>query len=154
MAKKERKLTGWHVLAIFGGAFGVIITVNIALAVNAVATFPGLEVKNSYVASQTFDRRRAEQEALGWTVEARLEADKLILSITDNEGRPVQAGTLSAVVGRPTNVSEDRTPEFAFNGREYVAYETLNPGNWDVWLTATALDGSLFEQRLEMTIGG
>ena len=62
---REFKLTGWHVLAIFVGAFGVIIGVNVALAWNAVATFPGLEVDNSYIASQTFDDRREAQEALG-----------------------------------------------------------------------------------------
>ena len=60
---REFKLTGWHVLAIFVGAFGVIIGVNVALAWNAVATFPGLEVDNSYIASQTFDDRREAQEA-------------------------------------------------------------------------------------------
>lgn len=152
MARKEFRLTGWHALGIFGGSFAVIIGVNVALAVNAVSTFPGLETDNSYIASQTFDARRAAQESLGWTIEARLEADKLILAITDDEGRSVQADTLSAKVGRPTNVSEDREPEFAFNGREYVAYETLRKGNWDVWLKATAKDGTVFQQRLEMTV--
>lgn len=152
MAKKEFRLTGWHALAIFGGAFTVIIGVNIALAVNAVRTFPGLETDNSYVASQTFDQRRAAQEALGWTIDARLDEGKLTLSITDEDGRPVQAGKLTATVGRPTNTTEDRVPEFAFNGHAYVAYEDLRPGNWDVWLKAVALDGTNFEQRLEMTV--
>jgi len=67
----ERQLTGRHVLMIFVGAFTVIIGVNIALAYNAVRTFPGLEVKNSYVASQEFNTRRAAQVALGWTVDLR-----------------------------------------------------------------------------------
>ncbi|WGW03868.1 FixH family protein [Tropicibacter oceani] len=151
---RERKLTGWHVLGIFGGAFAVIIGVNLALAYNAVKTFPGLEVKNSYVASQTFNQRKAQQESLGWSIKAQLEDDRLILSITDKDGRPVQVGKLDATVGRPTNVSEDRVPEFAYNGQAYVAYVELNPGNWDVWLKATALDGTEFEQRLEMSIGG
>ena len=67
---KDFKLTGWHVLAIFVGCFSVIVTVNLTLAYNAVATFPGLEVKNSYVASQHFDAERRAQEALGWDVRA------------------------------------------------------------------------------------
>ena len=67
---KERKLTGKHVLMIFAGAFGVIISVNLVLAYSAIKTFPGLEVKNSYVASQTFNERKAAQEALGWNVSA------------------------------------------------------------------------------------
>jgi len=61
----ERKLTGRHVLLIFVAAFGVIISVNLVLAYSAVNTFPGLEVRNSYVASQTFNDRKAAQEALG-----------------------------------------------------------------------------------------
>ena len=48
-----REFTGTHALMIFGGAFSVIITVNLALAYNAVSTFPGVEVKNSYVASHS-----------------------------------------------------------------------------------------------------
>ena len=55
---KDFKLTGGHVLAMFVAMFGVIITVNMILAFSAVKTFPGLEVKNSYVASQSFDRDR------------------------------------------------------------------------------------------------
>lgn len=152
MANKEFRLTGWHAAGIFVGAFAVIISVNLALAFNAVRTFPGLETANSYIASQTFDTRRAAQESLGWTINAQLEGDRLSVAITDGEGKPVQVGKFSAIVGRPTNVSDDRTPDFVFDGRAYIARETLRPGNWDVWLTAQALDGTLFEQRLEMTV--
>ena len=151
---KERKLTGWHALGIFGGSFAIIIGVNIALAYSAVKTFPGLEVKNSYIASQTFNERKAAQESLGWTVAARIEQDMVVLSITDENGNPVQVGKLEATVGRPTNVTEDREPAFRFTGRDYVAYEQLNPGNWDLWLKATSLDGTPFEQRLQMSVGG
>lgn len=148
MATAERKLTGWHVLAIFVGAFGVIIGVNIALAVNAVRTFPGLEVKNSYVASQSFDARRDAQEALGWTVVADAAEGQVILSITDAEGAPVQVVGLEAVLGRATHVKDDIAPDFRFNGRAYVAYHDIGPGNWNVRMKAKALDGTPFEQRV------
>ncbi|MCW1949884.1 MAG: FixH family protein, partial [Octadecabacter sp.] len=52
------EIKGWHVLAGFGAAFGIIIAVNLTLAYKAVQTFPGLEVKNSYVAGQVFDENR------------------------------------------------------------------------------------------------
>jgi nitrogen fixation protein FixH len=151
---RERKLTGWHVLAIFGGAFGVIIAVNLTLAYNAVKSFPGLEVKNSYVASQPFNDRKAEQVALGWTVEGHYAEGEVILTITDKEGKPVQVGKLEGLLGRPTHVKEDRTPEFVFNGRAYVARDTLAPGNWNIRLSATALDGSQFEQRVVFHVKG
>ena len=48
-------LTGRKVLLIAVVAFGVIIGVNVLMAVKAISTFPGLEVQNSYVASQVFD---------------------------------------------------------------------------------------------------
>ena len=61
------ELKGKHVLGIAVGAFGVIIAVNLVMAYQAISTFPGLEVANGYVASQTFDADRKAQEALGWT---------------------------------------------------------------------------------------
>jgi nitrogen fixation protein FixH len=149
---KERKLTGWHAMAIFGGCFAVIISVNLVLAYSAVKTFPGLEVKNSYVASQEFDVRRAEQEALGWNVYAEAKGGLLILSIKDDQGKPVQAGSLDAVLGRATHVQDDRTPDFAFDGRAYVARETLAPGNWNIRMKATSLDGVPFEQRVVLHV--
>lgn len=151
---EDRKLTGWHVLAIFVGAFAVIIGVNLTLAFNAVSTFPGLETKNSYIASQTFDDRRAAQEALGWTVDASAKGGLLILSISDADGRPVQAGTLEATLGRPTHVKDDRTPDFAYDGQAYVARESLAPGNWNIRMKATALDGTRFEQRVVFHVKG
>ena len=80
---EERKFTGRHAAAIFVGAFGIIITVNLSMAYNAVWTFPGLTVKNSYIASQSFDARRAAQEALGWTAQAELDDGWLVLSLRD-----------------------------------------------------------------------
>lgn len=149
---RERTFTGWHMLAIFGGCFAVIISVNLALAYSAVKTFPGLETKNSYVASQSFDARRAEQQSLGWEVYAEARGGLLILSIKDSEGRPVQAGSLDAVLGRATHVQDDRSPEFAFDGRAYVARETLAPGNWNIRMKATSLDGVAFEQRVVLHV--
>ena len=89
-----RPITGRMVFAIFAGAFGVIIAVNLLLAYSAVKTFPGLEVKNSYVASQTFDDRRAQQLSLGWDVSARATGGLVILEITDEAGKPVQVAHL------------------------------------------------------------
>ena len=59
-----KPLTGRKVFLMFVAFFGLIIAVNVTMAVQAVKTFPGLEVANSYVASQTFDADRAAQERL------------------------------------------------------------------------------------------
>lgn len=143
-----KEFTGRHALMVFVGAFTLIIGVNLVLAYSAVSTFPGLEVKNSYVASQQFDERKAAQEALGWTVRADASAGQVVLSITDVAGNPVRVGALEAVVGRATHVADDIRPEFIFDGVAYVAPIDLAGGNWNIRMTALAEDGTQFAQRV------
>jgi nitrogen fixation protein FixH len=141
-------LTGGKVLAIFSAFFGVTIAVNAVLAFEAVRTFPGLEVANSYVASQTFDADRAAQEALGWTAEARIAGDELILSLTDAAGQPARAASVAGVFGRPTTVRDDQSPVFVFDGQVWRAAVATEPGQWNLRLEARAGDGTAFRQRL------
>ncbi|GGH27077.1 Nitrogen fixation protein FixH [Cribrihabitans marinus] len=150
----EREFTGKHALILFVGAFAVIISVNLVLAYKAVATFPGLEVRNSYVASQKFDARRDAQEGLGWSVDATAQGGLVILSITDRDGRPVEVSDLEAVVGRATHVKEDIAPEFTFDGQAYVARAELGDGNWNIRMRARAEDGTEFTQRVVLHVKG
>jgi nitrogen fixation protein FixH len=150
----DREFTGRHAAILFVSAFAVIIAVNIALAVSAVSTFPGLEAKNSYVASQEFDRRRSEQEALGWQVLADAENGRVVLRITDRSGAPVEAASLDAVLGRATHVRDDVKPDFVFNGLAYTASAELAPGNWNIRLKARASDGTEFNQRVVLHVKG
>lgn len=149
--QKVREITGRHVLFGFVGAFGLIIGVNLFLAYSAVKTFPGLEVANSYVASQEFDVRKSAQEALGWSVNAELRGKQLVLSITDADG-PVEVRALHAVLGRPTQVKDDVEPVFVFDGTAYVAPIELADGNWDIRMEAIAEDGTRFSQRVKMLV--
>lgn len=144
-----RPLTGKHVLAITLVAFGVIIGVNVLMAVKAVGTFPGLEVANSYVASQDFDRERAAQAALDWTVTPDYDGKELVLAIRDRHGNPAPIKDLQVTVGRPTYVADDQHPQMTYQGGLYVAPLTLKPGLWNIHLTATAWDGTQFRQRLD-----
>jgi nitrogen fixation protein FixH len=122
--------------------------VNLALAFNAVKTFPGLEVKNSYVASQEFDVRRTAQEALGWSVYASAQDGQVKLEITDRDGKPVEVAKLSATLGRATHVKDDQKPDFQFDGQAYVAPADLGPGNWNIRMVARAMNGTEFTQRV------
>ena len=154
MAKGTREFTGRHMLMVFCGAFGVIISVNLALAYNAVKTFPGLEVKNSYVASQEFDLRRDGQQSLGWSVYASAQENQVTLEISDAEGNPVEVAKLSAILGRATHVKDDQKPEFKFNGTAYVAPADLGPGNWNIRMVARAKNGVEFTQRVILHVRG
>lgn len=146
------EIKGWHVFAGFACAFGIIITVNLTLAFNAVRTFPGLEVRNSYVASQAFDADRAAQLALGWEVSATVENDVLRLVILE-DGTPISPMIESATFGRATNVSQDQTPEFVFDGSALSAGVKAPDGNWNLRLRARSADGTLFQQRIIVGTG-
>jgi nitrogen fixation protein FixH len=136
------------VLVIFGGFFLVIILVNLVLAYQAISTFPGVETDNSYVASQTYDRDRAAQEALGWNADARIFGGELIVAMTDVTGAPAAVTSIEGVFGRPTSVREDQSPAFVFDGAVWRAPVVAGPGQWNLRLVALAEDGTLFRQRI------
>jgi len=144
---KIREIKGWHVLTAFVLAFGVIISVNLTLAFNAVRTFPGLEVANSYVASQAFDDDRAAQLALGWDVSAQLRGDDLSLVIL-KDGAAIAPQIERVTFGRATHVGQDQTPEFEFDGTALRAVVAGAEGNWNLRLRAIAQDGTVFQQRV------
>jgi nitrogen fixation protein FixH len=149
-----RELTGRKVFLITASAFAIIIAVNVVMAVKAVRTFPGLEVPNSYVASQSFDADRAAQNALGWTLRESYGDGLLRLSFRDAAGQPVRVENLSATVGRTTESSDDLNPEFAWAEGDYVAPANLAPGKWMILLEAFATDGTRFHQRLDLFVKG
>lgn len=149
-----RELTGAKVFAITAGAFGVIIAINVYMAVKAVRTFPGLEVENSYVASQDFDKELAAQKALGWTLKHSYENGQMILAFTDSTGTPVEARDITAVIGRTTEAAQDVRPAFTYANGVFTAPVTLEKGKWMVLLDAHAADGTLFHQRLDLFVKG
>jgi nitrogen fixation protein FixH len=144
----QREFTGRHAAFVFVGAFAVIIGVNLVLAVQAVKTFPGLEVRNSYVASQEFDVRRSAQLSLGWSVRADARDGQVFLSITDKDGASIELAQLDATLGRATHVRDDIQPEFVFDGKAYVAPVELGKGNWNIRMVARAANGAEFSQRV------
>ncbi len=143
-----KELTGRHVAAIFCAGFGIIIAVNVTLAVNAVQSFPGLEVANSYVASQSFDARRKAQAALGWSVAARYEDGEIFVALRDAGGRPAAARDLSVHLARPTEARDDR--ELTLTGGH--ARIDLARGLWRLDIAATAPDGTAFAKAVRLRV--
>ncbi|CUH12784.1 putative integral membrane protein linked to a cation pump [Jannaschia seosinensis] len=150
--RADRTLKGGHVLAMFVGGFGVIITVNLILAVNAVRTFPGLETESSYVASQSFNVDRAAQDALGWDVALRHTDGRLELAVTGADDRPVRPEIVAATLGRATHVAADSEPAFAWTGTAFAAPATLAPGNWNLRIELLADDGTTFRRRIPLRV--
>lgn len=150
----DKPLTGRTVLIIVVSAFAVIISVNVTMAVLAVGTFPGLEVKNSYVASQEFDERREAQEQLGWTVETDYSFGLLTVAFVDREGLAIDPEEFSVLIGRTTESADDVVPEFTGFDGKYTAPLDLDNGKWMMKINARAADGTEFQQRLELFIRG
>ncbi|SEW01769.1 Nitrogen fixation protein FixH [Aliiroseovarius sediminilitoris] len=152
--KKEFELTGKHVLAIVVSAFAVIIGVNLFMAYSAIDTFPGLETKNSYVASQKFDVQKAAQEALGWNVSAEMDGEVLVLDIKDRAGDAVTVKSVYGLLGRATHVKEDREPTFdqGSSGAYLAQVGKLGEGNWNLRLNVIAEDGTSFQRRIPIFV--
>ncbi len=149
--RMPKEFTGRKMLFVMIAFFGVIISVNMVLMFSAIWTFPGLEVKNSYVASQTFDQRAAAQNALGWTPSVAYDDGVLTLTITGENG-PVMPRSIVAKVGRPTYSGEDQDITFSLGSENHSAPVILAPGPWRVFVDAIAADGTLFETRLNLKV--
>jgi nitrogen fixation protein FixH len=149
-----RELTGRRVALIACGAFGVIIAVNVLLAVLAVDTFSGTVVDNSYVSSQTFDGDLAAQRALGWTTEPRVTGRRLELDFIDAAGEPARPAKIAVTLGRQGTNAEDAPSEIEETERGYLMARVLDAGGWRAEIQAEAVDGTRFRQTRLFTVGG
>ena len=89
-----RPFTGRHMAIIIISFFAVIIAVNLTMAYFARSSWTGLVVKNSYVASQSFNRDAEiarQQQALGWqmTLNVKREAVSLPSEMTTSAFCPL-----------------------------------------------------------------
>jgi nitrogen fixation protein FixH len=151
-AKSPKPLTGRKVLAIGLSAFGVIFAANMALVYAAIGSFPGLEVKNSYVASQSFDTELSAQLGLGWTVLPSYDGKTLVIEIRDADGNPAKLGRLDVSVGRATTAANDVKLDFGEMRGPFAAPLALSGGKWEIRLAAVSADGTAFKQRLPLYV--
>jgi len=147
-----RKFTGWHFFLIMLSAFGVIITANVTLAYFALGSFPGLDVANTYVASQQFDAKRQAQEDLGWSSQVTYDDGVLILNLREQDGALVLPEKISIRIGSATTAQEDQTLTPILQDDHYRASVALPHGNKVIFVTAIAKDGTVFTQRHPMVL--
>ena len=152
------EFTGRHMLAIMLAFFGVIITVNVTMAVMANTSWTGLVVKNTYVASRDFNRKAGEgqrQAALGWTAELSIAGGRLRYALADASGQPVELSGGTAILRRPVSDREDMTLTLAVSGRALEAQAEMADGAWIVEILADAgLDAPWRETRRLTLRGG
>jgi nitrogen fixation protein FixH len=127
------------------GFFGVVIGVNITMAVISSMSWTGLVVENSYVASQEFEGKRIAheaQQAAGWQASFTYSPGVAQLIIKDGAGKPVELGPVTVQLNRPVGGHDDQNVTL---GRSedggYRAVVNLAPGVWDAEVTATSATG-------------
>lgn len=147
---RPSEFTGKHMLFSMVAFFGVIITVNMIMARFAVTTWSGLVVPNTYVASQQFNAKAEESRAIaakGYAVELRSDAEGLSVVLTDNQGQPADAQSVSAALRRPVGTDDDREIVFKARGEGvFTAPGRLAEGEWIAHLTAKG-DGQILYQK-------
>lgn len=104
-ASRKGQFTGWHATMMLVAFFGVVIAVNLVMARDAISTFGGLVVENSYVASQHFNKWLAEadaEKALGWqaTIE-RSAPGTFQTQVLDSKGKPISAAQVRLFAEHP-----------------------------------------------------
>lgn len=159
IAQQKGKITGRTVLFSMLAFFGVIIAVNLTLAFFALRTDNGLVVRNSYVASQDFNREMARaraQEELGWRMQAGLADGVLAVRMQDRDGHDLGNLTVTAKVGRPVTARDDRTVQLQPRANGYAADLDLKPGIWQVEAVAADRDGRTYKRiwRFDVEAGG
>lgn len=147
-----KELTGRKVFAIIATGFSVIIGVNVTMAYSAISTFPGLVVKNGYVASQSFDRERHAQEALGLQIAAGYAKGEISIVIDSVAAIPVGVQDLEVSVGRATHARSDQELELTKLGGTFTAPVDLEPGAWVLRMNGVATDGTAFRQDLGLSV--
>ncbi len=155
--RQPGELTGGHVLIMVIAFFAVIIAANVAFIVMAVRTFPGEDVRRSYVQGLNYNetlRARAAQQALGWQASARLDRSAGLVEITlvDAAGAPLEHASLEGALQRPLDASADRALVFenTGGGRFIAPVEALPEGQWRLRAQATrGADAFALEARLQ-----
>lgn len=132
--------TGRHFAALIVAFFAVVVAVNLYMARQATATFGGVVVENSYVASQEFNDWLAQarrEAALGWSAEARREGDgRVAVTMT---GAPQTGLILKGSARHPLGRAPDQTLAFRRRGDgSFISDQPLPPGRWTLRLEAAA----------------
>lgn len=109
-SKTSGTFTGWHMLGIMFMFFGVIIAVNLLMAYNAIHSWSGLVVQNTYVASQEFNDKAKtgkEQAALNWQSKPAYENGVFTWQLADHNGKAVAMTGGTVDFKRPVGDAHD-----------------------------------------------
>lgn len=129
------RFTGFHMLGLIIAFFGVVVGVNMTMAMLATRTFGGTVVDNSYVASQKFNRwldEAAVQASLDWQLTTAREGDRALITLAGVDRARIEA-TAVHPLGRLPAI------ELHFQRRSRAVFrsvEVLPAGRWRLEIRA------------------
>lgn len=146
-AKREFRLTGWHVLAMLLTFFAVVASVNGYMMRQAITTMPGLDAgRNGYEVSQNFNRDEfaaaAAQQQRGWQSDAKLSLAGRVLSLSlafhDRQGQALNDLAVTALLAHPAARRLDRAIALIAvgNGVYEAKIADVDAGAWGLVIEA------------------
>ena len=135
-----KELKGWHVLLIMLGFFGVMFAVNGVFLYHAITSFPGEDVKKSYVQGLNYNdtlAARAAQAELGWRAEAGLQDDQIVFRLQDADGQDLSNFAVIGELRRSATRDHDQAVAFTtnFDGSYTTDALDLERGQWRLRIT-------------------
>ena len=157
MRAREFHLTGWHVLICLLVFFGVVFAVNGTFIYYALATHPGDDVKDAYVAGLEFNGELAEkreQQKLGWQASLAVRPDRrggqyIEVAFVNSKGEPLRALKINAMLRSPVVASQDHPIKFERAAPGVFQADVNEPpsAQWDLEIEARNDLGAVFRLR-------
>ncbi|MEN9683886.1 MAG: Integral rane protein linked to a cation pump-like protein [Pseudomonadota bacterium] len=134
--------TGRHIAVILIAFFAVVIGVNVFMARNAIATFGGVVVENSYVASQNYNtwlNEAAREKALGWKAVGTRDAAGRVAVTLSGPRAGAEGVVLSGDAWHPLGRMPDQPLHFHRQADgSWLSDAALPAGRWKLRLEADA----------------
>ena len=143
-------LKGHHVLFWLLGFFGLMFVVNGVFLWAALSSFPGEDVRHSYLQGLQFNQKISSlehQEQMAWKAEIGLVPDAdgyvLVARILDADGLALPAGNVTVELRRAATQNSDIVLEMkpAGAGEYHAMVPVLTNGAWHVALNAEIAEG-------------
>lgn len=136
ITERERTFTGWHMLAVMVAFFGVVISVNVLMAYYATTSWSGILAKNTYVASQDFNKKAAEARAWaakGYAGDLEVAGGRVIFRLNGPADEIAAVDSVTALFHRPVGEDQDFTLTLVKTGEgRYTTEHAVAPGPWVV----------------------
>lgn len=134
----------WFVAA----GLGIVVAVNVSMAVLANRSAPGLAVQGSFATSNAYGSIQAEarrQVGLGWSLDVTLRDGRVEAKLAGAGGAALPGAVLKATATRPVGSYEPLVLEMNTTAPGLFRSDIALPGQgqWDVLFVATS-DGRTF----------